>query len=198
MSRPSDWTAIPGTPSDIVREYKSLNKGRLATTGLTQVEIAILEGDFYRAFRVVTVPPTSSYYLKFTAPDDARRFGLVLREITPALSGIWYRVYRNAVVTTIPASEWEIFNENGYSPNVSGSTFQDVDVVTDIGDLSDIAWIPQGATNKTQGSLVRQEGFKLIQFDTELLIEIENTENQSNEVLIYYQWIEAPADVAGV
>ena len=198
MARRISHYNLSGIPSDVVREYNTLPAARMLTTGLTQIEVAILEGDFFRSFKVLTIPATSSVYMKFTAPPAGKAFGLVYREITPSLSGIWYRVYRGSVATVAPNSEWPIFNENGYSSKVSGAKFEQVATVTNIGQLSDIAYIPKGATNKTQGSLDRAEGFKVIPLDTELLVEFQNIENQENEVLIYYQWVEAPSEITGV
>lgn len=189
---------LSGIPSDVIREYQSLPSARALVTGLTQIEIAILEGDFFRTFNVLTIAATSKAYMKFTAPPAGKAFGLVYRELTPSLSGLWYRVYRNSVATIVPDSEWPIFNENGYSPKVSGAKFEEVATVTDLGLLSDIAYIPKGATNKTQGSLDRAEGFKVIPLNTELLVEFENVENQQMDVLVYYQWVEAPSEITGV
>lgn len=197
MSRPRNWYAIPGIPSGVVRDYKSLPSGRLLTTTLNQSEIAILEGDFFRSFRIVTIPSSGTYYAKFTAPPNTVAFGLVSRELTPTLSGLWYRVRRNADITVIPDSAWAVYNENGYSAKTGQAVIEDVDTVIDAGDITDVAYIPKGAQQRTSGSLNRGQGFKIVPFGTELLLEFENLENQPNEVLIYYQWIEAPVDITG-
>lgn len=191
-------TIVPGIWQDVLRTYDSLPAGRLMTTGLTQAEIAILEGDFFRTFKYISIPALSTVYAKFTAPPAGSAFGLVQREFTPSLAGLRYNVYSGFTATVVPDSQWQIFNENGYSPKTSGAVFEDVSAVSVLGDLTETAWIPKGATNKTQGSLGRNEGFKVIPFDTELLLEFINEENQANEVLVYYQWIEAPTEISGV
>lgn len=194
-------TIIPGIWGDVLRTYQNLSSARLLTTTLTQVEAAIIEGDFYRAFKVITVPASGKAYMKFTAPPASagRVFGLVLREITPTAAGLWYRVRSNFDASAvIPGSEWPIFNENGRSTKQSVSTFQDVDEadIVGFGEVSDIAYIPQGITGqKTQGSLAREQGFKIVDEDTELLVEFENLATSSNETLVYYQYIESPIEL---
>lgn len=189
-------TIVPGIWGDALRTYDSLPAGRLLTTTLTQTEIAILEGDFFRAYRRYSIPSLSTVYIKFT-PPTTRAFGLVGRDITPEFAGVKYYVFAGATgVVTVPDSEWQTFNENGFSSNAPEAMLQDVSSVADEGVESDYAVIPVGASGKTSGSLERREGFKIIA--QELLVKIENLESKPNEVLIYYQWIEAPAQVAGI
>ena len=200
MSRPRDWAILHGMPDDVIRDYKSLPSGRLLTTALTQNEIAIIEGDFYHSFQVVTVLADGFAYLKLTTPTAAsgKIFGLVMREIGPTLSGIWYRVFSGATGIVTAGTPWDSFNENGISDNVSASVFQSVSSFTDKGALSDIAYSAKGTTGaKIQGSLERKSGLKILPVESDILVEIENLNNGDNEVLIYYQWVEMPANITG-
>lgn len=191
-------TIVPGIWQDIMRTYDNLPAARLLTTALTQNEIAIIEGDFYRTWRVITIPSNSSSYAKFTGIPLGATFGLVSREISPSIAGVWYRVRRNATGIVTTGAPWETFNENGLSNNVSQATFEDVVSVADDGDIADIAYNPTTQTGqKIVGSLGRDSGFKIIPNDAELLLEFENLNNLANEILVYFQWIEAPQEVTG-
>lgn len=178
-----------------IRDYESLSQPRVLTTTLTQTEIAILEGDFFRAFQRFTLPSDGKIYVLFTSPDVDKVFGLRLREITSERGGVNYNIYNTfSGVTT--SDSWEIFNENGYSNNLSGSMYQNVvgtPTSIDLTSLSDTAYSPSTSQgNQTRGSLSRGEGFKIVQPNTQLLLEFENLESSSNDILVYFQWAEGP------
>lgn len=179
-----------------IRDYESLSQPRVLTTTLTQTEVAILEGDFFRSFQRITLPSSGKSYVLFTSPDVDKVFGLRFREITSEKGGVNYNVYRTFSGVT-EGLEWDVFNENGYSPKISGTSFKNVTgtpTTIDTTSLSETAYIPPtGQGNQTSGSLNRVDGFKLIPANTSLLLEYENLDNTSNELLLYYQWVEAPS-----
>ena len=193
MSRPRDWTAIPGIPSDVVGEYAALKKGRLLTTSITQEEIATIEGDYFRTFQYITVPASSKSYVRFTAPPSTAIFALTRRSIGPNISGLKYNIYDGADDIVTIGAPWDIFSENGRYVKTSATEFINIDTIGALGMFSDAAFVPAGGTGrKSEGSLEGRSGFKIIAPEKVLIIELENLSNANNETLLYYQWVEAP------
>lgn len=199
MSRPRDWYVIPGIPSDVVRDYPSLPAGRLLTTTLNQTEISIVEGDYFKTHKWINVPALSSVYVLFTTPPASVLFALKSREIVSERSNVEYRTFV-AFTGVVTGDTWPIFRENDRIPKVSQALFQDVVSVATIDAASEAeaAYIPpSGQGANTRGSLARGEGFKIVTPDQQILLEFKNNENASNQLLITYQWAEAPLSVAG-
>lgn len=78
-------------PSDVVREYPSLPNARLLTTTLNQTEISIVEGDYFKTHKWITVPASGTVYVLFTAPPAGVLFALKSREIVSERSNVEYR-----------------------------------------------------------------------------------------------------------
>lgn len=180
------------------RTYASLTKPRVLTTGLTQVEIAIIEGDFFIAHSDFTIPSGESHYIKFTAPPQGVTFALSQRELTPDVAGIQYRIRKDFSGGTLSGTNFSIFNENSYFQDIktSGATFDYYTVApSGLGVIIDMAWIPPTAQGpRITGSVNPESGFKIIKYDSELLIEIKNTSGVSNDVLLKYGWAEVPSE----
>ena len=184
---------LPGIPSDLVQEYKTATNARLLTEPFTSGEVASSEGYFFRTFQYVVVPASSSKFIKFTGPTAGVRFALRGRSIAPNLAGLKYNIYNGAADIVTTGAAWTIFNENSNSANVSGSEFLNVATIGALGMWSDTAFVPQGGTGqKTQGSITGDSGFKILEPDTTLILELENLSNAANEVLVYLQWTEIP------
>ena len=195
MSATLDKTINPikGIPPELIQKYNNMDNGRLLSASLISSEIAAIEGYFFRSFHYITVPSSSSKFIKFTAPSSAVQFALLSRSIGPNIAGLKYNIYEGAddIVTT--GSPWDIFNENGNSLNESGSEFLNVATIGALGTLSDTAFIPAGGTGqKSQGSFSGGAGYKIVPADTVLVLELENLANAINEVLVYFQWTEEP------
>lgn len=202
MSRPRDWYSIPGMPSDVVRDYKSLPSGRLLVTTLTQNEIATLEGDYFRTFQYIDVPSSGSAYIYFRTPPAGSLFAFLDRAVTPSMADFEYNLWGDVDITgaTIGAP-WRIFNENGYSDKVSGSIAATITGLSTTPNAVDHIWIdsaytPDGGVNKLAGSPDKQDGFKIVIPDTVVIVELKNYTNTTNRTLVAYEWAEVPQELA--
>ena len=179
--------------SAVTRVYASLSQPRLLTTNITQIEIAIIEGDLFITHQRFTLGDGESLFLKFTAPPEGKTFALIKRELTPEVAGIEYNVRTGFSGGTLSGTLWTTYNENGYFEGVktSDATFETYSVApTVLGDIVDLAWIPPTAQGpRITGVVNPDSGFKVVKYDEELLIEVINTSGVSNEIVLKYGWV---------
>lgn len=177
--------------STVTANYNNLNEARLRTTGLTQAEIATIEGDRYDAQYTKVLGSGEVVYLQFTMPDATRLTGFIERNLK-ATEDIDFELFWDptGVVKSTPIN---IFNENQINPKVTLMEYTEVTSVTTEGTLreEDFIKISTQGNQQTSGEITPATGFRIYDPDRVALIKL-TSGAAANRVQLTYKWIEAP------
>jgi len=182
-----------GIPFDMVREYQLLTAPRLLTTGITQTEISILEGDYYQAYTRDTLATGTSVYYQFVTPPS-KFFGFRYTEFGSTLGDSEIYMYQNptGVVTGAAVT---IINFNEYINRSATATFNAVTSVTTEGDEFFWDFIPSGSGARPAGGAASREGFLIIAPSTTLLFKMTNNAAQDSTMRLLLEWVEVTPSV---
>ena len=182
-----------GIPFDMVREYQLLTAPRLLTTGITQTEISILEGDYYQAYTRDTLATGTSVYYQFVTPPT-KFFGFRFTEFSSSLGDSEIYMYKDPTGVVTGAAVTPL-NFNSYIPRVATATFNAVTSITTPGTEFFWDFIPSGSGARPAGGSASREGFFIIAPSTPLLFKLTNNAAQDSTMRLLLEWVEVTPSV---
>lgn len=201
------------TDSDVIREYPSLSKPRMLTTGITQSEIATVEGDRYNSQKVYSnVDSNVPLYVAFENPVDSGVIVALQKRILKSFDSglISFTVLWDYDISTATKTPLPIFNENNAyrlsklakleinalntltSPAIGDWNVTGAATIADEGIEREGDFIStSGKGNNTSGDISPDLGFRFYAEGTGFVAKI-ITDNDNNRVSLGYDWIEVP------
>ena len=198
--------------SDVVRVYASLSRPRVLTTGITQAEIATIEGDRFNSQRVYSnVDTATPLYVVFENPTDSGVIvGLQKRSLKAFSSGLTvFNVLWDYDISTATKTPIPIFNQNNAYRIAKPAKFEVsvLNTVTTpiIGDWSvtgaatilsegierEADFVPTSGQGKNEsGDISPDLGYRIYVPGTGFLVKVVSVES-NNRVILGYDWIEA-------
>ena len=186
----------------VLRQYDSLTDPRVLTTGLSQAEVATLEGDRFSFSYDVVIPSGETIYLYGSIPEDSDVIvGFQSRILKSESGSLDFNVRWDAVVDSV-GDAVVLFNENNLYRNTEFAKLEINEVdpinVSDVGIVRESDFIAtSGVGSNTTGDVAPESGFRIYAEGTDFLIQIINTHTGDNRVLVGYSWIEVPTDFLG-
>jgi len=177
----------------MVREYQLLTAPRLLTTGITQTEISILEGDYYQAYTRDTLATGTSVYYQFVTPQS-KFFGFRFTEFGSSLGDSELYMYKDPTGVVLGAAQ-TIINFNEYIPRAATATFNKVTSVTTPGTEFYWDFIPSGSGARPAGGSSAREGFLIISPSTTFLFKMTNNAAQDSILRLLLEWVEVTPTV---
>lgn len=200
------------TENTTTREYVTLSQPRMLTTGLTQAEIATIEGDrFSYVTRISNVDIATEVYILIENPvDSGVNVGFQERMFNTIVGGATFQVLWDYDVSTATKTTIDTFNQNnlfrgfknglleisilnGVTESQGNYTVTGPATIIDEGVQREITQVPtSGVGANTSGNISPAIGFRVYGQGTGALIKITSAVD-NNIVINGYDWIEAPA-----
>lgn len=205
-----------GLISRALRKYESLSSPRILTTGLTQEEIATIEGDrfsFVKSFSnfdtatplyvLIENPIDSGVNVAFqqrtlkTYSDGLTRFQVLWDyDVSGATKTTVQSFNENNIVRGIKDSKVEVSVLNSVSTPATGDwNINGLATVASDGIEREVDFIPAtGQGSNTSGAVASGLGFRLYKPGTGGLVKL-TSEGNDNRVILGYSWIEVPEGI---
>lgn len=199
-----------------IRKYASLSTPRLLTTGLTQAEIATVEGDRFNFSKRFTGTTTGVpiYILLENPSGSGVNIGFQKRILKSLDAGVAsFQVFWGYDVSTATKTSIPYYNENDNFVGVNDGllevsllntvttsttgpwTITGDATIVDEGIEREPDFIPtSGVGNNTSGDISPELGFRVYGEGKGALIKIV-TDSNNNDIIAGYDWIEAPTSL---